>query len=49
MMEFIQEIKNRNEVLFYFGQVCLWAGIIFLVLSNLSVENLRHKRMVQTF
>ncbi|MGX7685940.1 hypothetical protein ACWA1C_02150 [Flectobacillus roseus] len=36
MIEFIQEIKNRNEVLFYFGQVCLGAGIIFLVLSTIS-------------
>lgn len=36
MMEFIQELKNRNETLFYFGQICLWAGIAFLVLSKIS-------------
>lgn len=36
MMEFIQELKNRNETLFYFGQICLWAGIVFLMLSKIS-------------
>lgn len=35
-MEFIQELKNRNETLFYFGQICLGAGIVFLVLSKIS-------------
>lgn len=35
-MEFIQELKNRNETLFYFGQICLWTGIVFLMLSKIS-------------
>jgi hypothetical protein len=36
MLQFIEEIKTRNETLFYFGLVCLVSSIIFLVFSKFS-------------
>jgi len=35
-MNFIETLKYRNELLFYFGAVCLAAAVIFLVLGRLS-------------
>jgi hypothetical protein len=34
MIDFIQNIKLRNETLFYFGLVCLIFSIIFLILAK---------------
>ena len=34
MIEFIQNIKERNETLFYFGTVCLIFSILFLILAK---------------
>ncbi len=36
MIEFIQNLKTRNETLFYYGLICLVAAIIFLILTKLS-------------
>lgn len=35
-MQFIQELKIRNETLFYYGLICLFLSIIFLVLTKIS-------------
>jgi hypothetical protein len=34
MMDFIQELKDRNETLFYYGLLCLFASFIFLILTK---------------
>jgi hypothetical protein len=34
MIAFIQELKERNETLFYFGFICLLLSILFLVLAR---------------
>jgi hypothetical protein len=34
MTDFIQQLKYRNETLFYFGVVCLAFSILFLILSK---------------
>ncbi len=36
MKHFIEEIKTRNETLFYFGLLCLVSAIIFLVATKYS-------------
>jgi hypothetical protein len=36
MIYFIEEIKTRNETLFYFGLVCLVSAIVFLALTKFS-------------
>lgn len=36
MMNFIQELKLRNEVLFYFGLICLALSLLFLILTKAS-------------
>jgi hypothetical protein len=33
-MTFIQELKTRNETLFYFGFICLLLSVIFLILTR---------------
>lgn len=35
-MQLIQELKIRNETLFYYGLICLFLSIIFLVLTKIS-------------
>jgi hypothetical protein len=35
-MHFIFELKARNETLFYFGLICLFASVIFLILTQTS-------------
>jgi len=35
-MTFLVELKSRNEVLFYFGAVCLGAALVFLVLTRFT-------------
>ncbi|MCU0429046.1 MAG: hypothetical protein MUF42_03665 [Cytophagaceae bacterium] len=35
MMYFIQELKNRNEILFFFGSFCFILSIIFLILTRI--------------
>jgi hypothetical protein len=34
MIYFIQELKHRNEILFYYGLLCLFASFIFLILTK---------------
>lgn len=34
MMAFIQELKTKNETLFYFGFICLLFSILFMVLTK---------------
>jgi hypothetical protein len=36
MIEFIQNIKSRNETLFYFGCLCLLMAIVFLIFTKTS-------------
>jgi hypothetical protein len=36
MQTFIQELKSRNETLFYFGLICLLFSILFLGLTKMS-------------
>ncbi len=39
MIQFIQDLKFRNESLFYFGLLCLLLSIVFLILAkNTSVQ-----------
>jgi hypothetical protein len=33
-MDFLIQLKSRNEVLFYFGLLCLVAALVFLILSK---------------
>lgn len=42
MIEFIQQLKHRNETMFYYGLLCLALSIIFIVLTkftNTQVHN----------
>lgn len=36
MLNFIHELKSRNETLFYFGLICLLFSILFLVLTKIT-------------
>ena len=36
MISFIQQLRDRNETMYYFGLICLIAAIVFLVLSRVS-------------
>lgn len=36
MIDFLQNLKTRNETLFYFGLICLIFAIVFLALTRLS-------------
>lgn len=36
MMSFINELRERNETLFYFGFICLIVSILFLILTKTS-------------
>jgi hypothetical protein len=36
MIEFIQQLKNRNETLFYYGLICLLLSIVFIVLTRFT-------------
>jgi hypothetical protein len=34
MIEFIQQLKHRNETLFYYGLLCLMLSVIFIILTK---------------
>ena len=36
MTTFIQQLRERNETMYYFGLICLIAAIVFLILSKVS-------------
>ena len=36
MIDFIQNLKERNETLFYFGLVCLFFSFFFLILTKVT-------------
>ena len=36
MIEFLQNLKTRNETLFYYGLVCLGFSILFLILTKIT-------------
>lgn len=36
MIDFIQQLKQRNEVLFYFGLLCLAFSFVFIILTAFS-------------
>jgi hypothetical protein len=42
MTAFVLELKSRNEVLFYFGLMCLVLSIFFLVMTRISSVQLYH-------
>jgi hypothetical protein len=37
MIEFIENLKSKNETLFYFGLICLLLSLIFIALTKLTV------------
>ena len=39
-MDFIQQLSNRNETLFYFGIICFILSIAFLLLTKLTTTQL---------
>lgn len=36
LTSFLSELKTRNELLFYFGLICLLSGLVFLVFTRFS-------------
>jgi hypothetical protein len=36
MMNFIQELKSRNETLFFYGLICLGLAIVFLIMTKIT-------------
>jgi hypothetical protein len=36
MIDFIQQLKQRNETLFYFGLLCLLTSLVFLLLTKVT-------------
>ncbi|MCX8470815.1 MAG: hypothetical protein ORN55_03475 [Chitinophagaceae bacterium] len=42
MIDFIQQIKLRNETLFYFGLVCLLLSVVFLLLTKITTVQVYH-------
>jgi hypothetical protein len=36
MIDFIQQLKGRNEILFYYGLLCLLLSIVFIVLTKFT-------------
>lgn len=36
MIDFIQQLKSRNETLFYYGLICLITSIVFLLLTKFT-------------
>lgn len=36
MVDFIQQLKHRNDTLFYYGLLCLLLSIIFIILTKYS-------------
>ena len=36
MIDFLQQLKNRNETLFYYGLICLILSLIFIILTKIS-------------
>ena len=36
MIDFLQQLKNRNESLFYYGLICLILSLIFIILTKIS-------------
>lgn len=41
-MDFIQQLKYRNETLFYFGLICFLAAMVFLVLTKTTSTQVFH-------
>lgn len=42
MIDFIQNLKTRNETLFYYGLLCLVASIVFIILTKLTNTQVYH-------
>lgn len=36
MIVFIQQLKDRNETLFYYGLLCLVLSVIFMILTKVT-------------
>jgi len=42
MINFIQQLKNRNETLFYYGLLCLILSLIFIILTKFTNTQVYH-------
>ena len=42
MIDFIQQLKFRNETLFYFGAICFALSIVFLLLTQITTTEVYH-------
>jgi hypothetical protein len=42
MIDFFQQLKHRNETLFYFGLVCIALSLVFLLLTKLTTTEVHH-------
>ena len=36
MIDFLQQLKHRNETLFYFGLICLLLSVVFLIMTKVT-------------
>jgi hypothetical protein len=42
MIDFVQQLKHRNETLFFFGLLCLVLSIVFLILTKYTTTQVFH-------
>lgn len=42
MVDFIQQLKQRNDTLFYYGWLCLFLSIIFIILTKYSTTQVNN-------
>ena len=42
MIDFIQELKQRNETLFYYGLLCFFLAVVFIVLTKYTSTQIYH-------
>jgi hypothetical protein len=42
MIDFIQQLKHRNETLFYYGLLCLLLSVVFIILTKVSNTQVYH-------
>lgn len=42
MIDFIQELKHRNDTLFYYGLLCLFLSIVFIILTKYSTTQVNN-------
>ncbi len=42
MIDFIQQLKHRNDTLFYYGLLCLFLSIVFIILTKYSTTQVNN-------